>query len=842
MNPRSPRSSRLPVLACLTLLAACGGGGGSGVTPPRGDTLGGQITIPSLAAGGVEYLEHRWNDEAFHAEDAGALALGDVRRLRGQVTPSVDPQDVLRVRVTGKLHVSIALDAGERASCRVFEIESGRELLCLAPGESSSFDVAVAAFDVVVAAGQRATRYTVHLTAEAPAIGAPRALPIAGLVSTPNSAPQARYLGAHHEMRPGEVVVLRAAAVAPVALDVPGAVEVRPGGGPIAVYRLVPTAPLATRAQGAELEQSLELQTALLARRIAAMPGVRAASPNYVYHAFAEPNDTHYKHQWHYRQIKLPQAWDITTGSPDVIVGVLDTGVVLGHPDLAGRLIDGYDLISDPDIALDGDGRDPNPDDPGSGGGVQPSSFHGTHVAGTIGAKSDNGDGVAGIDWNCKLMPLRALGKGGRGTLDDIANGILFAAGLQNSSGTVPAKRCDVLNMSLGGPGASQVMESACADANAAGVLLIAAAGNDNTSTVNYPAGYSSVLSVGSTDAVRARAPYSNFASNIDIWAPGGDSTQDRDADGYGDGVLSTVATGFGSQRQAGYGFLQGTSMACPHVAGVTALILSVRPGIPLSVLKGILTTSSQAGQNLPNGGVLMDAHKALLDAKGTPPSMATLVATPSSLNLGPNDTAGSLALENRGTGNLTYVAGKSGISYAQSGVQWLKNPVLSAPVANLEYSKLAFDIDRTGLGDGDYQAKVLLTFTDGKDEVQTEVPVNLRVGAKQAGNETVYVLLVDADTLETLYQVETTGLQNYKFVFTGIKQGSFLLAAGTDRDGDDILGDDGELFGLWPAEDSPVVLFADGNGATATSLDFTLTDVVTLSTGRRRPTFKLLR
>ena len=123
----------------------------------------------------------------------------------------------------------------------------------------------------------------------------------------------------------------------------------------------------------------------------------------------------------------------------------------------------------------DGDGRDPNPDDPGSGGGVQPSSFHGTHVAGTIGAKSDNGDGVAGIDWNCKLMPLRALGKGGRGTLDDIANGILFAAGLQNSSGTVPAKRCDVLNMSLGGPGASQVMESACADANAAGVLLIAA-------------------------------------------------------------------------------------------------------------------------------------------------------------------------------------------------------------------------------------------------------------------------------------------------------------------------------------------------------------------------------
>src|SRR5690606_16699903 len=119
-----------------------------------------------------------------------------------------------------------------------------------------------------------------------------------------------------------------------------------------------------------------------------------------------------------------------------------------------GRLVPGYDMVSDPAAARDGDGRDPNPEDPGDLATQQGSSFHGTHVAGTIGANGNDGSGIAGVDWRCKLMAVRVLGRGG-GSVEDIANGILFAAGLPNASGQVPARRADIVNMSLGGPGLS---------------------------------------------------------------------------------------------------------------------------------------------------------------------------------------------------------------------------------------------------------------------------------------------------------------------------------------------------------------------------------------------------
>ena len=159
-------------------------------------------------------------------------------------------------------------------------------------------------------------------------------------------------------------------------------------------------------------------------------PDVLFAAPNYRLHALATPNDEAYPTQWHYPLINLPAAWDMTTGSPEVIVAVVDTGILSAHPDLAGQLVAGYDFIRDTSSAGDGDGIDPNPEDMGDGGAVGSNSFHGTHVSGTIAAASDNGIGVAGVAWNARIMPLRVLGIDG-GTSYDVRQGVLYAAGLK---------------------------------------------------------------------------------------------------------------------------------------------------------------------------------------------------------------------------------------------------------------------------------------------------------------------------------------------------------------------------------------------------------------------------
>ena len=324
-------------------------------------------------------------------------------------------------------------------------------------------------------------------------------------------------------------------------LDAQGMELLRPGTGPMAVFHARRAEGRSSLRDGALPSDCVEQATCDAADAMLAVPGVRCASPNYLVQALTQPNDTFYDKQWHYPQIKLPQAWDVTTGSQNVIVAVLDTGIVSAHPDFAGRLIGGFDMISDPQRARDGNGRDSNPEDVGDLITPQGSSFHGTHVAGTIGANGNDGQGIAGVDWNCRLMVVRVLGQGG-GTIDDIANGILFAAGLPNASGAVPPQRADVINMSLGGPGLNPVLQAACNQAAAAGVLLVAAAGNDNTDQPSSPAAFDSVLSVGAVDAVKQRAPYSNFSPTVDIWAPGGDMSADRTGDNFPDGVLSTMA------------------------------------------------------------------------------------------------------------------------------------------------------------------------------------------------------------------------------------------------------------------------------------------------------------
>ena len=279
------------------------------------------------------------------------------------------------------------------------------------------------------------------------------------------------------------------------------------------------------------------------------------ANYNYIAHAMYVPNDQFYPFQWHYPLIGLEQAWDITRGDPSMVVAVLDQGWQFDHEDFVGvQTVSPYDFIDN-----DGNPSEPTLDD-----------SHGMHTAGTIFAATNNSTGVAGIAPLCRLMPVRVLGNDGNGSIDAIANGFAWAA----------QQGAEVINASLGFPNPEnlppadpgQPLSGAIQQCANAGVVMAVSSGNDNADYVSYPAAYTPCISVGSTALNNARAPYSNMGTELDVTAPGGNTAEDLNQDGYIDGVLSTLRS---AQSGDYYAFWQGTSMAAPHVAGLAALIMS---------------------------------------------------------------------------------------------------------------------------------------------------------------------------------------------------------------------------------------------------------------------------
>lgn len=270
--------------------------------------------------------------------------------------------------------------------------------------------------------------------------------------------------------------------------------------------------------------------------------------PNYLYSAFKAPNDPEYSKQWNLHNINIEAAWEETKGN-GITVAVIDTGVT-PVPDLKQtKFVKGYDFVSDRIEAYDDNG-------------------HGTHVAGTIAQSTDNNYGVAGIAYEAKIMPLKVLAASGGGTVADIAEAIRYAAD----------NNADVINLSLGGAGESKMMQEAVDYAYEKGVVVIAAAGNENRNSASYPARYPHVISVSALDAANNKAPYSNFGAGVDIAAPGGSES--------GKILQNTIDPENGKAVFLGF---QGTSMAAPHVAGVAALIKAAgikEPDAVLSILK----------------------------------------------------------------------------------------------------------------------------------------------------------------------------------------------------------------------------------------------------------------
>lgn len=317
------------------------------------------------------------------------------------------------------------------------------------------------------------------------------------------------------------------------------------------------------------------------------------AEPDARAQALATPNDPRYPEQWHYQSgaggLNLPSAWDIATGQ-GVVVGVVDTGV-LAHEDLSDNLLTGYDFISSASMANDGDGRDGNASDSGDGCSSGHSSWHGTHVAGTIAAVSNNGIGVASVAWNAKILPVRVLGCGG-GYTSDIADGMLWAAGVSVSGTTPPNQAAKVLNLSLGGQGSCpSTFQAAINAVRAQGTVVVVAAGNSNADARNFfPANCAGVISVAAVGPRGTRASYSNFGAGVDVAAPGGNMSAGTTA-----GILSTYNSGGSTPATDNYNYLQGTSMATPHVAGVAALMLGRNPSLKPDEVEVLLKSSARA-------------------------------------------------------------------------------------------------------------------------------------------------------------------------------------------------------------------------------------------------------
>lgn len=393
-------------------------------------------------------------------------------------------------------------------------------------------------------------------------------------------------------------------------------------------------------------------------------PSIEYAEPDSIHKAFAAPNDPAFATaQWHYLApngaasllggINAAPAWNISRGQ-GVIVAVLDTGIVL-HPDLAANVIQGYDFISDPSISNDGNGRDADPSDPGDGypadycslGALaRSSSWHGTHVAGTVAAVTNNGVGVAGVAYEARVLNVRVLGRCG-GLTSDIADGIAWSAGLTVPGVPRNTNVAKVINLSLGGGGAcSRTYQAAVQAATAAGSLVIAATGNDALGQIASPANCAGVLAVTSHTFQGDSADYANVGPHTDISAPGGGACSMPDSGGFtcltrGNVseryVWSTLDSGTTVPVASTYSGRTGTSMATPHVAGVAALLLSRMPTLSVSEVSFLVTNSARSFpsgtfcllfSSSPCGAGMLDAKAALDLLSALTPSLVLTVPT----------------------------------------------------------------------------------------------------------------------------------------------------------------------------------------------------------------------
>jgi len=550
------------------------------------------------------------------------------------------------------------------------------------------------------------------------------------------------------------------------------------------------------------------LETLRLVARLSTRDDVVYALPNYLLEAFAEPNDPLYDLQWHYEAINLPSAWDRTTGSAGVVVAVLDSGVRPSHPDLSGKLEPGYDFVSSEGFSGDGDGRDGDPTDPEG-------DFHGSHVAGTVAAATDNGVGVAGVGWDSRILPVRVLGSVS-GTLADAIDGILWSVGESVPGVPENPNPADVLNLSLGGPLlCSDVppLQDAFDRANEAGAVVVVAAGNEGADASDFvPASCGGVIAVGATTLGGELAYYSNYGALVDVVAPGGDLNEDADGNGDPDGVLSTVfdeASGVDD-----YAYFEGTSMAAPHVAGVVALMKSLRPALSGAEARDILQRTARP---ITDGSCSVGCGAGLIDAAAALAALSSPAEPDFSLSLSPATVSLSIGDSASVTVSVSRSGGFDGeVSFSISGLPGGLSASFTPSATTADSAQLTLSV-AAGL-EGEYTLQV----QGAGGGISKTVPLGVVIEGDEpdepdfdiAGSY-VFACPVSASTCNVsqvpAVRIETGG-SSAPYTIPDVPAGDFYVYGWNDLN-DNGQVDNGEPIGVFPSADAPRIVNPPASG-----------------------------
>jgi serine protease len=834
--------------AALPIVERCGRGGIAGTV---------RIAETGLLGG----AEAEPNDGAGLAQGVGLLAVGASYRLTGTIEGANDAFDGFAFVATepAALALDLHFDAapGVDLDLLIDDPASGTAFTCESAAEgheTCTAEVGVGdaprRIDVAVlpAAGSHGAVYTLTVDAHRATAPGPGLTAGAG-AAPPVDVAVAAYREREADFVPGELIAqletparaagsgdagASAVSFAAAVTDAVQAAGMDDGWEPIAatpggaVLFAVPATEVAgrqtagtgadDRAAAKRARAELRARTRESRARLAAAPGVAYAQPNYLVRPALAPSDPLLGRQWHYALLGLEHAWDLTSGSADVVVAVVDTGIRSDHPDLQGQLVRGFDFITDPQRANDGDALDPDPFDPGDQpGAALGGTYHGTHVAGTIAAATDNRLGVAGVGWHTRLMPVRALGVGG-GTSFDIAEAIMFAAGLPNASGTLPDAPAQIINLSIAAPGDNPFMRAAVDAATEAGALVVAAAGNTASDAVVSPATFANTLTVAATDLLARPAVYSSFGAAVDLAAPGGSTRVDLNGDGSTDGVVSTLLPG-----ELDYTGYQGTSMAAAHVSGIAALMLArAGPASPAAV-RAALTTSAQdrgtPGRDAHYGFGLVDPAAAIRALAHLSPPSAPLLALDTTA-LGFDRTRTTLPVHAANAGGGVLVVGDV-TATTTDGIAWLSARY------DASAGDVVVDVDRTSLIAGDYTGQVDVRSNGG----EATLAVSMQVAPSPVVDVgPVSVVLVDPETRARIAELRTSFARGYAYRFDGIHGGAYEIFAGTDRDHDGMICDLGELCGAFPVLAAPQAVTVVG-GQTSEGRDFVLSLVTNADT-----------
>lgn len=814
---------------CLAL-AGCGGSGSGGASdagsdlPGAGVRLSGVLSVPAGAAVDSDLNDVNQLGRTRNNDLATAQALTRPVLLSGSVNrPGTGPAGSNQAEGDTTDAYVLDLQAGDlvelefapgTADLDLYVVSNDGTLTGTSDGSDGRYECVritqAARYYLKIEAFQQAAAYTLR--------AGPAAAPTTGCTATATRA----------TFDPGELVAQSRSPAPGMATALSARTTTTPRGP----HLITVPASTATTARKTALAQptsaathalDTRLETLRYAKTLRATGAYDYVEPNWRLETAATigtfpPNDLHYGEQrWHHDLIALPAAIGRIQALPiqpaqRPVIAVIDTGVMLDHPDLQPQLASlGRTFLTD---RLPGDRNQANGDDQ-----RRPEDnavSHGTHVAGTAAAATYNGIGVAGVAPMARLMPLNVFGRNGSAKTIDILQAMLYAAGLDNNAGVLPARRADVINLSMGSPGACSVaFQDTINRVRAAGTLVVVAAGSkaDNASglytEVQQPANCVGAIAVGAVHSDRQLSRYANTGAALTVTAPGGDLGPTGTTSGFSEGIFSTLVnfTGDG-QRVAGVGPQQGSSMAAPQVSGVLALMRYLDPELsPESVdalfASGQLTDDTgDTGRDSAYGWGLINARKAVeavlapqAGADSVASGTATLGVRPVRLDLG--------SLRSTATLDLVVTAGRRATVTDAVVAARSNSPAITLRTGTADAStslhRQLVTVDRRLLPvDGPHSLTITLTLRSGA-ELTVPVTLDRPAGSASSGGGwgPVYVTLSDPDTGRVLHTVLAQASQGrYLWQFSGYRRARVTVSAGTDPNNDGVVCGPGEGCG----------------------------------------------